>query len=502
MKTQIIQLNQKEDTISVRDKISWAQTERVLLVWPDSGKVLNHKLDLILLKRYTASLGSQLALVTQDAEVRFYANQIGISAFDTIRQAQEQAWVVEKPGQLLAGTTAKHPDLAQMRVALKTKRAAWLEHPVTRYVCLSFCVLAVLSLVLLFLPGAKVVINPKEVVQSVKINLSADPGASTVNISTGSLPSYTFATTIEGNAVITATGSIPIPGEAAVGSLQFTNKSKKTITIPPGTIVNTFGSNPVRFTTLSPEAVQVRSNRSALIDARAIKPGSAGNLPAGSLVVIEGEKIQGLSVTNPDATHGGSNIMIPSPSLGDLDDLREQLSNQLNQAGLAQIKSQLPTGDTLLEPSLKIVETLEEVFSPEIGQPAKHLKLFLRVRLEAQVVASETLHSLVIPILEASAPPGFTAQPNTLMIEQVDSPSLDADGKIHWQVNATQMLEAEVPVGLVAESVKGLKVDLAQERLSNRLDLDESAQIILSPRWWPRLPFLAMRINVVPAGYQ
>jgi len=52
VKTQIIQLEEHDDTISVKDKMDWSQTPRVLLVWPERGKVFRNRIDLVLLDRY------------------------------------------------------------------------------------------------------------------------------------------------------------------------------------------------------------------------------------------------------------------------------------------------------------------------------------------------------------------------------------------------------------------------------------------------------------------
>ncbi len=92
MKTQIIQLEAHDDAISVRDKMGWSQAGRVVLVWPTRGRLLNHRLDLVLILRHSQSLGVQIALVTKDPEVRFQARSLGIPIYKTVRQAQAARW--------------------------------------------------------------------------------------------------------------------------------------------------------------------------------------------------------------------------------------------------------------------------------------------------------------------------------------------------------------------------------------------------------------------------
>ena len=92
MKTQIIQLEPHDDTLSVRDKMDWSQAPRILLIWPDTSKVLRSKLDLILLERYSSANGSQLAIISKDNKVIYQAEKAGVPVFDSRREAQIQPW--------------------------------------------------------------------------------------------------------------------------------------------------------------------------------------------------------------------------------------------------------------------------------------------------------------------------------------------------------------------------------------------------------------------------
>ena len=92
MKTQIILLEPHDDTISVKDKMEWSQTGRVVLVWPARAQLMDRRLDLVLLQRHSGFLGVQIALVTSDPEVRFNAGQLEIPVFRSVRKAQTGRW--------------------------------------------------------------------------------------------------------------------------------------------------------------------------------------------------------------------------------------------------------------------------------------------------------------------------------------------------------------------------------------------------------------------------
>ena len=59
MKTQIITLESHDDLISVRDKLSWAKTPRILLVWPKYEDVTLRLLDLKFEMRFTRYFARQ-----------------------------------------------------------------------------------------------------------------------------------------------------------------------------------------------------------------------------------------------------------------------------------------------------------------------------------------------------------------------------------------------------------------------------------------------------------
>jgi hypothetical protein len=502
VKTQIIQLSQKEDPISVKDKMSWCQIGRILLIWPPQGRVLDRQLDLILIKRYADSMGAELAFVTTDSEVRDIAGKIGVQVFDTPRQAQERDWKTGRQNQIEHRPEFFRPNLEQLGASIKHNPPGWISHPIIKYTCLGISLLAIVALAIFILPSARVTLAPHLTTQSMQLDLFADPAATAVNLSSGSLPTYNREVIVEASEVISSTGSLAVPHEAARASLVFTNKSHQALTIPIGTVVTTTGSDPVRFVTDAMEVVTLKPNKSTTIEAHAIKPGSRGNLPAGSLVAVEGNLGMELAVTNPDVTAGGTDVQINAPQARDLQALREQLSANLMKDALLKLQSSLPDGDILVLPSIKILEVMEETSQPAIGEPGDQLAMSRRLRVQANVVSNETLRELVTPILDASQLSGSSAVPGSLKITPLSAQEMNEDGRTHWKVQVTRSLTAEIPTGQMADSIRGATVQQAAERISMDVPLEEAAKIILTPGWWPRLPFLAMRITFAQAEPQ
>lgn len=477
--------------------MSWSQTGRILLVWPAHGHVLNRKLDLNLVKRHASMMGTQIALVTHNSEVRFYARQIGIPVFDSPRRAQATNWRDTRRLNLNLQRNPKQSTLESLQKSIRPQTTAWLEHPATRILCFGFSVLALFTLAIYILPSSKIMLSPQVEIQSMRFNLSADPSITIINFSTGCLPTYSQNVIVEGHDLTTVTGSTTIPDEPATGSLRFANISDQKISIPAGTIVSTLDDDPVRFIISSIIDLSVNPHQSVVLAARAIKPGSSGNLLPNHLVAIEGDLGLNLTVTNPFATYGGTDVSVPSPSAQDLRLLNDRLRSKLKQIALTQIQSILPDADTLISPTLSIMETLEETSIPSIGEPGNQLELSLRLRVQSQVVSGEVLHSLVTPIMDSNTPTGYLPLQNTLEITRISNPTLGEDGNAYWAINAARKLQVDIPAKRVVDIIKGVTVAQALERLSASLPLTKQAEIVLTPYWWPRLPFLTMRMDVV-----
>jgi hypothetical protein len=479
--------------------MSWGQTERIVLVWPVEGSVLKRKLDIILVNRHAASMGAQLGLITHDSAVRFYARQMGIPVFTNFRHAQAHPWEVNRPEKIDLHQNSQQHNHEHHRNNIHPPAPAWMEHPVTRFICLGISVFALLILGIFILPSAKIILSPRVEIQSMRFDLYADPSSTTINLSTNHLPTYNSEVIVEGSDIITATGSMIIPDDPALGDLKFTNNSKQAIDIPVGTIVATLDKDPVRFITKSAGAVTVYPNKSVIVTARAIKPGSSGNLLPKKLVVIEGDLRMNLTVTNPNATQGGTDATVPTPTEHDFHILSDHLRNQLKQAALTEMQSILPSEDTLITPTISMIETLNETSIPLIGEPGNQIELTMRLRFQSQAVSGEVLRSLVTPILDSNIPSGYLALRNSLAITQLTTPSLAQDGIAHWTVAAVRKLQVVIKAYQAIDLVRGETVANAKEDLTASLPLMDKAQIFLIPTWWPRLPFMSMRIRVAQA---
>jgi hypothetical protein len=492
MKTQVITIEAHDDIISIRDKMKWSKTSRILLILPAREKVLKDRLDVLLVLRQSLSLGAQLALVTRDADVRYYAKILGIPVFESARQAQEARWSRPRLTKLSHRPLTK-PKEVPNKVPARTESTTRLPQP-ARLAFFALGILAVLSIAATVMPSAELTLTPRNQTQEMVIAFQASPTVHQVRIA-GMVPLRKVTVVVEGQDSLTPSGTVSVPRENAKGRLLFTNLTDRTVIVPAGTIVST-PDLLVRFATGVTDYVPAGPGQTALISATALTPGSRGNLPADQLRVIEGALGASLTVTNPQPTEGGSDVPVPAPTPLDRTRLSHKLLQSLQQTAVEEIQAQLPAEDSLLTPKPDLVQILEKTFEPADDQPTNELILTLRAEYEAQYVAMDDLRQLANAILDANLPQGYLPLPQTLHIEYLGDLKVGEDGIYRGNMRFSRTIQAEIPRSQVVHWVLGLTPEQAKALLAEQLPLLEPARIVLKPSWLPRLPFLPMRIHV------
>jgi hypothetical protein len=500
MKTQIIALDDQEDYLSVRDKLNWSQTGRVLLTWPSARSILT-RLDLVMIQRHSAGRGVQLALVTGNAEIRAIAEQQGIPVFDSAKEAQSARWRTSRRRRSTRLRKKPSPDLNALRALAHPAQPAWTSSWLIRWVTFTLSLLALLALLVYTVPAASLTLQPETRPQSITLEVSASPDISQVNLA-GRLPSYAVSVIVEARGSLSATGSVLVPFKTAIGGIQFTNLTEEAVMVAAGTVVSTLDNPPVRFATSNAGQVGAGVGHSIILSASALTPGEAGNLPANSLVAVEGLLGLSLSASNLAATHGGSDSTVSGPSETDRQALLEQMTATLQQTAMDEMQSNLPQGDLALTPSLTYLQTLEETYQPEAGQPGEQLELTLRLEFSGQAVSSADLRALVSPPLDATLPDGFSPLPDSLNVRLASTPVIDNQGELVFSITAQRRLKADLPAAQVIALLRGKTSAQASQSLLEALPLASPPHITISPTWWPRLPFNPFRIQVEAASVQ
>jgi Baseplate J-like protein len=498
MKTQIITLESHDDLISVRDRMSWAKTPRILLVWPKYEKVTLRQVDLKVLQRHAASLGAQLGLVTRTRRVREDAEALKIPVFESTGQAQRVAW--PKPRRTRKRLTGHAPrkDLREQREQLSAdaERDAWSAHPILRVAAFVLGVASVLVLVALFIPRAEVVLHPKSKIQSIVLPVMASASVDSVFI-TGNIPARERRVIVDGSQTVVVTGEGVMPQSKAKGAVIFRNLTQQSVPVPAGTVVKTVDN--IRFVTTSTSEMDAGVGKMLELPIEAMEGGLSGNVDAETIVIVEGRLGLSLSVTNPESTSGGREIPSVQASDTDRERAKDQLMETLKTEARAQLTDQMKPDDIIFEDTFAVSQILSEVSDPPAGAAGTKLTLTMQVEFSTLYASAQDLTELASLALNASLPAGFRAAAGSeaLTVKSVTKPTVNEDGSTHWTVRAERRIVQQINNSQVTQLIQGIRSQRVKTLLEKSLPLEGSPQISLAPSWWPWVPIVPFRISVV-----
>src|SRR5512140_943139 len=339
MKTQIIALEAHDDFISVRDRMSWAKSPRILLVWPKFEKITLRGADLRILQQHAASLGAEMGVITRRGDVRRDAERFGIPVFRSAAAAQRGKWA-PRPHLVSLGQERQRrerDELEAMRAEARPGEAQWRRGPAARVGFFSLGVLAVLVIAALFVPRAVIALTPASQQQTITLPVVASENTGQVSHSRA-VPVH--STSVTGNGVQSARVNTQrsIPFNKARGIARFTNLSPSDLTLPKGTLVYSVSPATVQFVTLNETHLPGNINAVIQVPIPAVEGGEKGNVPANAIQAIQGSLSLSAAVTNPKATEGGSERMTAAPSDADRQRLRQVLLDVLQSQAMAQMQ--------------------------------------------------------------------------------------------------------------------------------------------------------------------
>ena len=494
VKTQILTLESHDDLISVRDRMSWAKTPRILLVWPKYEKVTLRQVDLKILQRHALYLGAQLGLVTRTRHVREEAEALRIPVFESTGEAQRISWPAPRRKRLPRHAPRK--DLRAKREQVQIQEEALRTHPVVRIGMFSVGVLSVLVLVALFIPQAQVTLSPVSTTQSITLPVIANPSVDSVFI-TGNIPAHEKQVVVEGEHTVVVTGEGIVPQSKAKGIVVFRNLTQQSVEIPAGTVIQNADATAIRFVTTSDGQVEAGVGKTLELPIEAIEGGLAGNLDAETINAIEGRLGLSLSVTNPEPTTGGRERSSVQASDSDHARVKTLLIKRLDEMALQKFRAEINAGDILFDETLNLSQVLSEKYDPPAGAAGSKLTLTMQVEYSVLYASASDLTRLASLVLNASIPSGFSPASDALTVKPATKPTIREDGSARWTMKVERKIIQFIDPAQVTHLIQGYSSGSAQSRLQENLPLASSPQISLSPLWWPWVPIVPFRISVV-----
>ena len=492
MKTHLIVLEPHDDLISVRDRMAWAKTPRILLIWPVGGKIGLRPIDLKILQRQAHSLGATLGLVTRDRRVRREANALGMPIFTSPSAAQRDDWPVTK---LPSFHSRRRVNLRRLQVEAYPSEAKWKTNIITRVFFFALGVLAVLAIAAIFIPRAQITFSPETKNDGATIPVVADPALTSVFI-TGGIPAREVTREIAGSQSIPATGKSAVPESEAKGVARFSNLTASAVDIPQGTIVQTLSSPSIRFITT--QAAQIPGGVGETVDVpiEGFGAGASGNLEADSIQAVEGTLGLQVAVTNPAPTTGGTEAQATAPSAEDRERLRNLLLENMRTQAQTEMLNDLPAKSVVFAATMKDLTTIEETYDPPAGSVGATLTLTLRVKFSAQYASGEDLLELAMLSMSAATEEGFSPLSDSLNFETSGTPVTTEDGRTSFNLQVTWKLARAINVQQALSLVQGQTPLEAEMRLRETFPFAQPS-VTVRPSWWPRLPLVPFQIEVV-----
>lgn len=510
MKLQIVQLEPYDDVVSVRDRLTFVQGERVLLVLPrgeaPARPILSRRLDLLLIQREAARRGVWLALVTTDPDVFDVATSLNISAFASVRASQRQRWKRPRNKVFIDRTDrpADAPDprelmLKASRLRVLSPRQRTLRRT-ARFGAAAALALTVVVFLFLVLPGAQVTIYPAQAQINTSVTLSADPNIQNVDVEQLRIPAKLESIELTSQASIPTTGSADVPSSFASGEVVFSNLIESDVTIPAGTVVSTPGREPARFATTREATVAAGVGQEVRVPVQAAEDtgGARGNIEANLIVNIEGDLARLLSVRNPEATAGGSVREQSFVTRADYDNLLVLGRERVRQDALAGLSEQISGTQFVVPESIEIVNlgSEEVTYDAFVGDAADTLTITIRASVRALIMDEQSARGAALARLSAQIPPGRRLMLDSIQYER--GPVRTANGQTTFTLSASGNVAAVVDPERVRQRIAGMDVQSALNALNQGwlLDPRRAPQIEVWPAILGRLPALPIRISV------
>ena len=501
MKDQILYLDLHDDFVSARDKLGWIKTERLLLVWPAGRRVLSRKLDLVLLQRHAATLGAVLGLVTVDPELRAHAAELGLPFFDTVQQGHRSPWrarksrrlplsEVEPPGvRALPEPPLPFPQFPSIR-AFSSALGRFLGAGL-----FLISLLATMGAVLVILPSATIRLAPQVQEIRVLVPVAADPSQPLVTPG-APFPAREVSVELEATLRAATSGVVQAPSSRATGFVVFSNLLGQPVRIPRGTGARTTSGLQIRFVTAADAELPAIRGASINVPIEAVDPGPSGNVAAHQINAVDGPLALQVAVVNAEATTGGGVEQRAAVTQEDQDRLREQMLAQLEGSALAEIQARLNPSDLLAPESIQISNVLSETYDRFPGEQADSLGLTMRVRAVGLAVDESLARELALRELAGQVGPDQILLSGSEVFSRLTEPVVDAAGRVAFEAMATGKAARRIEPSQIQGGVRGLLPGEAARRLVQDYPLQGEPAIAIWPGWFPRLPFLALRIQV------
>ena len=496
MNTSIIQLEEIDTIPSIKNKLLHSSSQRVLMVWPNSGYILLSSIDCLIILRYAESLGLQIGMVLDDPNVIRIMKQAGISTFSSIPESQKKPW--RKPTiQKNIANARKDKSNSLIQTYLDNRKVSKKSTPIlVRWLFFLLGIVSFASLVVFLIPSATVTISPQRDLQKLEIPVRSDLSIKQVSIA-GIVPLSSSIVEVEGVFEGISTGTIRLADKFSVGEVVFRNLSDRPISIPAGTIVRSEMEPDIRFKTKVDVVLPAGIESEKITQIESLVGGIEGNIEANNLTIVEGNFGGNVAVTNPEPTIGGVDIKTFSPTENDYEKAKEELIRMLSEKAYQELVDEHSNDFFIPRETVIFEDVINSELIPEIGYPGERFTLRMQATFSVLMVSKEDIMTYSNMVLSSDLDSNYLPIHGTLDFE-IDENSVKFDEKnIEFEISASQNIIPIFDEQQIIQRIIGLQKDHAIMILNEDFSYDKEPQIDINPSFWNHLPFLPFRIDLV-----
>jgi hypothetical protein len=494
----VIHLTLDDDAASARDRIEWAQADRVALVLPRERQArIMREVEFDLLRRAGQQLGCQVAIVSPHGTQRRMAHAAGLITFRSVEQAIKQRWLNNDEVESIQRQTPPH------RFQPNSLRRFFPRHNWLRYALRTLMALVTLAIVagaaLVIVPTAKITLTASRQDLSLIVPITMDAQIDKVDVAARVVPAQRIDVVVEDIASTPTTGAKDIPKGKGKGSVLLFNALSTPYTVPKNTVVRTSSASmAVRFITLN--GIEVPPGGRAEVGIEAIDEGPAGNVPANQINRVEGLPGLAVRVLNTAPTRGGGVDTVRAVTEDDYKRARAALLDKLLQTALDKMKQDAEVtrnGLFVVPNTLFIADVQDETFDRFVTEQADEVKLNMRLQVAGYAVSPADLDTIARAAVEDKVPKDFSLL--DLRTERGDVAEEGTGVRTEFYIVAHGTAGAKIDENNVKYLVHGKTIADAQSTLLQSLSLTGNPVINVEPAWLlrytNRLPFITLRIQ-------
>jgi hypothetical protein len=517
---QIIYLEPDDDIPVIRDRLEWAQAQRVLLVVPAKNRELRSLVNLKLLERHARNESLKVALVTRDPKIIELSREADLVTFGSLEAAQRSRWLsddgTEAEVQHYQRPTAEVAEDLETSLDLPERPVKDVRRPkrLPRFrprsesgvpkeiLALGFLVLSLMvvvtlaAVVVLVYPEGRIQVSPASQAIVAELVVHANPEAEHIDYTALDIPARLVQVEFRDVGRIAPATTQDMPSDRARGTISLINRTNQETIIPISTTLSTSSGTTVRFLTVQTATIPAAFNAITQTEVVAVDPGPIGNVAAGQINrILDPVLDRQMTAINEGPTSGGTMAPAGVVTRADKDRLQAIVLQQIQQEGYSRLLEGLAEQE-FIPPESLIVIPLDAAYNPSLdGEVTDLLTLEMRAVVRGTAIAGQNANQLALAALQTQVPPGYRLDP--LSLQFVAGRVTDVqDRGVSFEMRAAGTAVAEIDGRQIARDVRGLPVEEALQQLRQGFSLSREPEITVEPDWLGHLPWFPFRITV------